>query len=151
MQLIETIPKHLTERTQNQTNLKEATKVFLNSDTKFTDLFDSINVTIPKEKKIELELPKISSIISSIFKPKLKSGFKIVNNKIRNWKTKLHNKNKQRGSNQNDQNDQSENVDAILIKNILKECSEKPGENEEKITLQNILDEYKNIENIEPN
>jgi hypothetical protein len=92
----ETIPKYLTERTQTQRNLKEANKIFLNSDTKFTDLFNSINITIPKEKKIELELPKISTMMSNLLKPDLKSGFRVVqkkiNNKIRNWRTKLQKK-----------------------------------------------------------
>lgn len=64
------------------------------------------------KRKIVIELPKISTV----FKTTIKSGIKLIKNKIKNWKKKFSHKK------HNDQLGQSDQSDLNLITAILKEC-----------------------------
>jgi hypothetical protein len=134
---ITTIPQEISKSFKAKEIFKQAKKkyvgerVILDKNTKFKDLFDRIKVEIPKEEKITIQLPKVSTVI----KPVTKSGTKIVKDKIKNWKNKF--------SNKSDQSDQEDQTNITLIEDILSEC-DRTNNNNEKISLKEVLDEYKN-------
>jgi predicted transcriptional regulator len=140
LKIVGEIPNHVIERTIQRNKRNEAEKVFLNSNTKFVDLFNSpkssplVSFTIPKESKIQVELPKISSVM----KPPIKRGFKILQNKFQNWR-------KTRSMDQRGKSDPVDLIDVDLVTDIVKQSSEKVNKDAEKITLEDILEEYKII------
>lgn len=103
----------------------EGKSIPLNKETKLSDFIEppKVEVQVPKKSKIIIQLPKVSEMT--------KSGFQ----KVKSWINK--------GGDQSDQSDQVEDKIILEIIKTVDEIPSKDPKNQETISLEDILEEYR--------